>query len=310
MSDADPNELLLDELLKTLDCHWAALPDKPEETASNSVRALWLRARGDPQSVRRARQAPLPVLELEDVRRLRELIDRRHTGVPLAHLTGRQNFLGLELEAGPEALVPRQETEILATAALGLLHGLVLERGAARVLDLCAGAGNLATTLAHYEPGCQVWAADLSPDALQLARRNAERHQLENRVRFLAGDLFAPFAGEEFHHCFDLIVCNPPYISTAKVGELPAETGQHEPRLAFDGGAFGLSVIGRLIQESPRYLKPASWLCFELGRGQGDYLARSLEKNPAYAEVRRLLDNRSEVRALAARTRTEFPGNP
>lgn len=303
MKQPDPNELLLEELLHTLDCHWSPLPDKPEETAPHSLRALWHRARGHPRSVEHAQQAELPVLQLEDFRRLRALIDQRHAGVPLAHLTGRQHFLGLELEVGPAALVPRKETEILAAAALQLLHGVVQARGPALVLDLCAGSGNLATVLAHYEPHCQVCVADLSPEAIQLARRNAATHQLDGRVRFFEGDLFRPFAAEEFARRFDLIVCNPPYISSGKVDALPPETGQHEPRLAFDGGAFGLDVIGRLIAEAPRHLKPDSWLCFELGQGQGDYLARNLGKNPAYAEVRRLMDHENRVRALAVRTR-------
>lgn len=302
MNHPNPNELLLEELLHTLDCHWSPLPDKPEESAPHSLRALWHRARGHARSVEHAQQASLPVLELDDFKRLRELIDQRHAGVPLAHLTERQRFLGLELEVGAAALVPRKETEILAAAALQLLHGLVQARGPALVLDLCAGSGNLATVLAHYEPRCQVCVADLSPQALQLAQRNARLHRLDGRVRFFEGDLFRPFAGEEFARQFDLIVCNPPYISTAKVDALPPETGRHEPRLAFDGGAFGLDVIGRLILEAPRHLKPDSWLCFELGQGQGDYLARSLAKNPAYVEVRRLVDQQNKVRALAART--------
>ena len=301
MSESSPHDLL-NALVEEFGCQWVALPDKPEETAGSAIRALWLLASGNPQSAKRAQDSPLLALDQEEVQRLRELVTRRLSGVPLAHLTGRQHFMGLELEVGPEALIPRQETEILCTAALDLLRALVLERKEARVLDLCAGAGNLATALAHYEPHCRVWAADLSPDALRLARRNVERYQLNNRVQFFEGDLFRPFAGGGFERHFDLIVCNPPYISTVKVGELPAEIGRHEPRLAFDGGHFGLNVIARLIQESPQYLRPASWLCFEVGLGQGDFLQRSLAKNPAYAEVRRLLDHQNEVRALAART--------
>lgn len=305
MSDADPNELLLSELLGTLDCHWEALPDQPDDTAPNSLRALWHRAQGQPRSAAQAQRSALPVLALADFQRLQELVEQRHRGVPLAHLTGRQEFMGLEIESGPEALVPRKETEILAAAALQLLHELVQARGEALVLDLCTGSGNLATALAHYEPRCRLCVADLSASALQLARRNAERHHLDGRLRFFEGDLFGPFSGKEFVRRFDLIVCNPPYISTAKVDELPAETGRNEPRLAFDGGAFGLNVIGRLIKEAPRHLKPESWLCFELGRGQGSYLARNLEKNPAYVEVRRLIDQQKEVRAIAARTPRE-----
>ena len=307
MNDNDPQERLFEELVAKFQSRWLPLPDKPEETAVSSVRALWLLAVGNPQSVKRARDFPLPLLRNGEEESLRRLIERRLSGVPLAHLTGRQHFLGIELESGPDALVPREETEILAKAALALVREFVRQNGEARVLDLCAGSGNVATTLAHYEPHCQIWVADLSPAALDLARRNALRHQLGSRLRFLSGDLFGPFAGEEFRQHFDFIVCNPPYMSTAKVGKLPAETGRHEPRLAFDGGPFGLNVIGRLIEESPRYLKPGAWLCFEIGLGQGEYLARQLEKDPAYQEVRRLLDHRNEVRGLTARVASRSP---
>ena len=100
----------------------------------------------------------------------------------------------------------------------------------------------------------------------------------------------------------DLIVCNPPYISSAKVASMPLEISAFEPALAFDAGAFGLNVLGRLIKEAPRYLKPASWLCFEVGAGQGQYLATSMERMREYTLVRKVPDSKGEVRALAART--------
>jgi release factor glutamine methyltransferase len=226
--------------------------------------------------------------------------ESRETSPLVALSTGRTNFMGLNLEASAQALVPRRETELLGNTALKLLQELVYERGGAQVLDLGTGSGNLALALAHYETRAVVCATDISDDALELARRNARRHELDSRVDFFAGDLFAALPEEVFQRQFDLIVCNPPYISSSKLDH--SELIQHEPRAAFDGGPFGLNVLGRLIQEAPGHLKPNSWLCFELGHGQGKYLANCLEKNKAYAEVRTLLNEDGEVRALTAKT--------
>jgi release factor glutamine methyltransferase len=147
---------------------------------------------------------------------------------------------------------------------------------------------------------------DLSPDAVQLARTNASCLGLSDRVRFVVADLFA--FGEELdglRGAADLIVCNPPYISTRTVSQLPGEIGDHEPRLAFDGGDFGVSVLLRLAKEAPDFLKPGGWLCFEVGVGQGEPMARRVERSDAYAELRRVRDKTGEVRALLARRRAE-----
>jgi release factor glutamine methyltransferase len=213
---------------------------------------------------------------------------------------GKTKFMGLELEVSPQALVPRLETELLGGNALKILQELVYERGGAQVLDLCTGSGNLALALAHYESRCVVCATDISDEALALARRNARKLWLEERVDFFAGDMFAALPEGIFQRQFDLIVCNPPYISSSKLDQ--SELIRHEPRAAFDGGPFGLNILSRLIQEAPAHLKPNSWLGFELGRGQGAYLANFLEKMKDYAEVCKLTDANGEVRALAART--------
>jgi len=217
-----------------------------------------------------------------------------------ALLAGTKKFMGLDFEISPQALVPRRETELLGNVAVALIQELVSERSGAQVLDLCTGSGNLALALAHHEPLCVMYAADISEDALNLARRNARRLCLETRVEFFAGDLFAALRENLFERRFDLIICNPPYISSSKLDQ--SELTRHEPRVAFDGGPFGLDVLNRLIQEAPDHLLPNSWLCFEVGQGQGNYLANSLERNKAYAEVRKLLNSEGEVRALAART--------
>jgi release factor glutamine methyltransferase len=289
--------------LASLEHSWTGLPCKPDETPEATLRALWLTAAGRPCSAELAARRSLPALGLAERRELDRLVDQRRSGVPLSYLTGRQSFMGLELRAGPEALIPRRETELLGNAALDLLRGVIAERGRALVVDLCTGAGNLALALAHHETACEVAASDLSADAVSLARRNAEELELTDRVRFFEGDLFAPFGTEDFRRKVDLVVCNPPYISSVKVDAMPEEISRFEPRLALDGGAFGISILFKLVTGAPRLLKPGSWLCFEVGAGQGEPMAARLERAAAYDVVDRVCDRAGNVRALLARTR-------
>lgn len=221
------------------------------------------------------------------------------TNVANALSEGMKQFMGLDLEINPNVLVPRLETELLAQTALQILRQIIAERGEANVLDLGTGSGNLALSLSHYETRCALCATDISPEAIELARRNAQRYQLDSRMKFFAGDLFAALPGDTFRRQFDLIVCNPPYISSGKLEQ--SDLLQHEPRVAFDGGPFGLSIISRLIQEAPGHLKPNSWLCFEVGAGQGKFVAACLGQNKNYVEIREVLST-GEVRVLAART--------
>lgn len=289
--------------LAALAAKWVGLPDKPEETPETTLRALWLASAGVPCSVQLAAERELPALDGGARTLLGRLIERRVSGVPLAHITGRQSFMGLELLAGPEALVPRRETELLGYAALGVLREIVAERGRAAVIDVCTGSGNLAVALAHHEPGCSVVGGDLSQDAIGLALRNAERHELTERVQFVRGDLFSPFEAAGLRGAADVVVCNPPYISTAKAAGMPTEIAEFEPRMAFDGGAFGISTLFRLVAGAPRFLRPGSWLCFEIGAGQGEPMAARLQRAGSYAVIERVRDSAGAIRALLARTR-------
>jgi release factor glutamine methyltransferase len=160
----------------------------------------------------------------------------------------------------------------------------------------------LAIALAYHEPNVTIFAADLSLEAIALARRNIALHGLEDRIVVRHGDLFAPFSRGDFHGQMDLIVCNPPYISSSKVKTLPAEISQHEPTLAFDGGPLGVNILSRLLKEAPTFLKAESWLCFEIGLGQGDYFHRCLSRMTEFAQVERFADEKGATRALAAKT--------
>jgi release factor glutamine methyltransferase len=300
-------ETPFDALLEEIREFWTPLRDKPEETLERVLCALWRTAAGAPVSADRAVRDGLPSLDSAATGRLRELLARKRSGVPLAHLTQRQTFLGLELLAGPDALIPRKETEILGRAALAKLHCLAQARGALTVIDVCTGSGNLALAYAHYEPGARVYASDLCQSAVDLSRRNLEhlssQRDLCGRVEFRQGDLLEPFDTAEFHGKCDFLSCNPPYISASKVKQMHPEIAQFEPEAAFNGGVYGVSILMKLLKNAPRFLKPGSWLGFEVGLGQGALTARQLEKNPAFSAVETCADEAGEIRAIFAKSK-------
>lgn len=299
----DTNHPLFTERLTRLDAALHTLPDKPEETSASALQALWHLAAGQALSIDAATQQPLPELDAAQLAKLDELTAQRLSGTPLAHLTGRQHFMGLELLAGPQALIPRKETELLARTALAMLRQVATEVGdrPLKVIDVCTGSGNLALALAHGEPRAQVFAADLSEDAVALAQRNAEHLGLQDRVQCRSGDLLEPFNEPVFHGQVDMLVCNPPYISSGKLETMPTEIVGFEPRLAFDGGPFGVRILQRLMREAPSYLRPGGWLAFEVGLGQGPAVMQWLNKAGHYDVVESALDAEGQPRAILAR---------
>ena len=178
--------------------------------------------------------------------------------------------------AGPGALIPRQETELLGRAAAALLRRHAQGATSLVVVDVCTGSGNLAAALALVEPTATVYASDLSADAVALARQNMAHLGLGDRVILRVGDLLEPFDVDGLRGTVDLLTCNPPYISTARMDEMPAEIVGHEPALAFDGGPLGMRILLRLIREAPRLLRPGGWLAFEVGAGQGPAVEQRL----------------------------------
>ncbi|MDD2708462.1 MAG: peptide chain release factor N(5)-glutamine methyltransferase [Verrucomicrobiae bacterium] len=201
---------------------------------------------------------------------LRPLVRRRAAREPLQHLVGTVEFHQLTLRCGPQALIPRQETELLVEKAVRLLSG----RADAAVLDVGTGTGAIILCLAQSLPGAKCVAVDISAEALMLARQNAGDAGLLERVDFRQGSLFEPLKeGERF----DLIVSNPPYIRTDELDRLQPEV-KHDPRLALDGGADGLDVIRPLISDARKWLATSGWLALEMGCGQGASVAALLKE--------------------------------
>ncbi len=286
----------LEHLLRTL-------PDKPEETADSTLRCLWHLAAGYPLSPDAAAAQPLQPLTADMQAALLRFVEQRISGVPLGHLCGRQRFMGLELFAGPQALIPRRETELLAQAVIDTLRNRVLsDRGQATVVDTCTGCGNLAVAIASADPRVRVFAADLSPDAVELAKRNVAHLHLGTQVELRVGDLLQPFDEPRFHRAVDVIVCNPPYISSKKLETMPGEIIGFEPRLAFDGGPLGVRILQRLIREAPGLLRDGGWLLFEVGLGQGPAVMQRMSGAGGYSEISGVTDADGQVRAVIARS--------
>lgn len=277
---------------------FSRLPDKPEETAESTLDALWNLAAGNCLVVERALQSQLPELTISQLEHLAELVQKRFSGIPLGHLTGKQRFMGLDLDVSADALIPRKETELLGYGALGLIQEMAAEKDPVLVVDICTGAGNLSLAFAHHEPKVRVFGSDLSPEAAALAQRNAQALNLGNRVEFCSGDLLEPFRTEDFLGKIDVLTCNPPYISSGKLVTMPHEIIGHEPDMAFNGGPFGISILSRLVKETPAFVRKGGWLAFEVGAGQGPGLERMLQKNPSYGEIQTIADVEERIRAI------------
>lgn len=225
----------------------------------------------------------------------REMIRRRASREPTQYITGTQEFWSLDLEVTPSVLIPRPETELLVEKTLEILGNR-----AGRVLDLGTGSGAIAIALAHENPFLSIVASDHSPQALEVARRNAIRHGVDERISFLAMDLFSALAcGRE---PFDCIISNPPYVGEEEFPALAPEVRHYEPGPALlGGGSKGTDTICRILVEAPRFMKPGGFILLEIGHGQAELLEREISENPAFEEHHFLRDYSGILRILQAR---------
>lgn len=223
-------------------------------------------------------------LQPNELAAYRELIKRRVEGYPLAYLTGQREFMSLTFEVNPAVLIPRPETETLVETAVELVRDAVrgylatggpVELPPIRIAEAGTGSGAIAVSLARFLPAAQVWATDISPAALAVAQRNAERHGVADRVRFYEGDLLGPLLEPNSFGQFALVVANLPYIPTPEIPRLAREV-RCEPVLALDGGADGLDLYRRLVPQAARLLKSGGYLVMEIGFDQGNAAAALL----------------------------------
>lgn len=216
-----------------------------------------------------------------DEKRYREWVARRAGGEPYAYIAGEREFMGLSFVVSPHVLIPRPDTEILVEAVAAELKDVM----APRILEIGAGSGAVAVSLAVMLPDAFVTAVDISRDALSVAEKNAERHCVRERTRFHCGDLYEPVTSEQF----DAVVSNPPYIPSAGLAELEPTVRCFEPGLALDGGEDGLHFYRRLTGELQRLGAPPALLAFEVGMHQADAVA-GLCLAAGYTKTRRVKD--------------------
>jgi release factor glutamine methyltransferase len=225
------------------------------------------------------------------------LISRRAARIPLQHLLGTAVFCGLEMEVNRHVLVPRPETELLAEQAWGFAGGWP----APVILDFGTGSGCLAIVVAAHCPDARVMALDVSPEALAVARANAERHGVAAHIDFHEGDGREGLPGDE---AFDLVLSNPPYIPTDDLPSLQTEVREHDPALALDGGADGLGFYRALAKLALPRLKPTGRLMLEVGDGQAEPVAALLAE-AGWGECELLPDLNKVLRIVIA-----SPANP
>ena len=235
----------------------------------------------------------------DDPAQVDAIVRRRLAGEPLGLILGHSEFMGLRLHVAPGVLVPREETELLGSAAVEALRAS--GHPEPRAIDMCCGAGNLAVALGHHVPAARIWASDLTDACVETARRNVAEHGLLARVTVLQGDLFAPLAGLGLEGTIDLVACNPPYISSGRLEGDRAELLEHEPREAFDAGPYGLAIHQRVIRDALPFLKEGGALMFEFGEGQAQQLQILFRRARQYGDVRLLSDANGTDRVIIGR---------
>lgn len=276
-----------------LDARRALMTQEDQETASLLARNLLCHVSGKTQEQVIADREKYACEQV--CQDMESCVDRLLKGEPLAYVLGEWTFYGLDLYVDKSVLIPRDDT--CAVADLAIKKGLFLDKDP-RILDLCTGSGCIGLAIASRVKDAKVTLADISRDALAVAKRNIIRHKLSARVSCVQADALgvpASFLGK-----FDLIVSNPPYITTAEMETLDASVKDYEPHLALHGGEDGLSFYRAISANYARALKPDGFLCFEFGMGQGDAVCGILEEN-GYTVIKRAEDNNHIERAVIAR---------
>ncbi len=236
----------------------------------------------------------------EEVCERAEAYVRRYlSGEPMPYILGQWDFYDMTLCVTPDVLIPRDDTNVVTE--LAVKKALFLEQNP-RILDLCTGSGCIGLAIARRVKDARVTLADLSPEALRVAKRNVQLQKLSARVMCLQADAMQP--AQEFLGKFDLIVSNPPYIPTAELATLDPSVRDFEPRMALDGGADGLDFYRAIVRNFTAALHPGGWLCLEFGMGQ-ENAACAILRDGGYEIVELRRDSAEIIRAVLAQKREE-----
>lgn len=237
-------------------------------------------------------ERPVSVLQAEQAW---SFFRRRAAREPLQYILGTQEFRGLDIAVTPDVLIPRPETELLVEEALRAVVGIAEPA----IADVGTGSGCIAVAVARERRDATVYALDLSGGALAVARSNATRHGMRERIRFIQADWLEAFGGESAG-AFDAIVSNPPYIPERELEELQPEVARYEPRMALAAGPDGLAFYRRLLREAPPLLKPGGHLIMELGCGQAAVVTPMMRQSGAFDSIECRKDAAGIERVLIA----------
>ncbi len=227
-----------------------------------------------------------------------QAVERRGRREPLQYITGRQEFWGIEFVVTPDVLIPRPETELIIESALRSVKD---RNKPLRIIDLCTGSGCIAVSLAKELPQARTLATDTSPQAISIARGNARRQDVADRIRFFEGDLFGPLEELDIHGQVDIIVSNPPYVSSGDFSALQPEVRDYEPKTALLAGPDGTQVQRRIIHEASRFLIKHGLLIMEMGLGQAGPLSHLIRQRKDYGSLEILKDLAGIDRVIIAK---------
>jgi release factor glutamine methyltransferase len=208
-----------------------------------------------------------------------DIVKRRLTRYPLQYILGEMYFYGRKFELTPSVMVPTPETELLCELAINYINNEEIRKGS--ILDIGTGSGVIAVTMACEVQDLTVTTADISPEALEIAKQNAVNHEVAARINFIQSDIFSKIRQD---NKFDLILSNPPYISEEEYEALPPEV-LADPKIALVSGAEGLDLIKKIMDKAPGYLKPGGRLMFEIGYNQSALVAEISEKDLRYKSI-------------------------
>lgn len=232
----------------------------------------------------------------------RGLVKRRAEGAPVAYLLEQREFFSLPFHVSPAVLIPRPETELLVVSLLDLVKQQEALRQEVLVADVGTGSGVIAVCVARHLSQARVVATDISREALEVARRNVQRHAVEDRVRLVKADLLEGVESSS-SAAFDFVISNPPYVSSQEMSQLARDVAEHEPSVALEAGPTGTEVIRRLIPQAAALLKPGGWLLIEISPMIAEAVERLFAEEARFEPPKLLPDLAGHVRVVQARRR-------
>ncbi len=239
-----------------------------------------------------------------DLGKYRAMIKRLAEGEPIQYITGVQEFWSMDFTVNRNVLIPRPETEILVEQVIRVYkENNYAERPAVNILDMCTGSGAIAVAIASELKNAEIFAVDISKEAIETANKNIIRHEMTERITLLEGNLFEPFINN--HKYFDIIVSNPPYVTEEEFKLLPGKIRNFEPQIALESGADGLSHIRTILEKASQFLNPGGWLLLEMDPGQIDRVRSIINSDDSYLNMAVVKDYSGRNRVVTAQKKMQ-----